>query len=64
MTDGIFESENAQSVPLGIPAIKSLLANGIGNADKAGKHIMTAVREHLDKQPPDDDMCLVCLHRE
>jgi sigma-B regulation protein RsbU (phosphoserine phosphatase) len=63
MTDGVFESENGSEAPFGIPAIKSLLAGGSGDAQKTGKHLISAVKKHLGQQAPNDDMCLVCVHR-
>ena len=64
MTDGIFECEDKQEIPLGLPAIKTLLSDGAGGANKAGKHVTNEVRKFLGQQAPNDDMCLVCLHRE
>lgn len=62
MTDGIFESEDSNGNQLGIARVKSFLTHASSDAETTGKSMVAAVRKHLGREAPSDDMCLVCFH--
>lgn len=63
-TDGINEAMNAEGEQLGTQRMLEALADpACSTAALAGKKICQTVSEHLDGQPPTDDMCLVCVGR-
>ena len=63
-TDGINEAMNADGELLGTKRMLEALADPkCSSAALAGKKICQTVSQHLDGQPPTDDMCLVCVGR-
>ena len=62
MTDGIFECCDDHDEQLGIDRVTAILAaEGGSTAEASGTAIVRAVRKHLGRRTPDDDMCLVCI---
>jgi serine phosphatase RsbU (regulator of sigma subunit) len=64
-TDGINEAHNAAGDEYGIDQIRKIVkSEAIPAAATIGQAIVDDVRRFLDKNPQDDDMCVVCVKRD
>ncbi len=60
-TDGITEAENGSGAFYGLPRLRERIADGPGDAQDLGEHIIADVRKFADGRAESDDTCLMCI---
>lgn len=63
-TDGLDEAMNPAGEQFTIKRMSEIVAATNGDPQQIGDALLTRVRQHMDGQPQDDDMCLVAFRRK